>query len=258
MNEDDASLVLDLDETLVNSCSNAVNEAQMIAVRERVVKLKDVNKAFYEIKWDEPKGPQYMWGVIRPYALEFLEFVRYRMKTVTIFSAGSDDYVKKLIAKMKNVLNMDDDLFNAVLGRTHCTQCQGIYYKDMRKITGNQVMLIDDREDVTDLPQLTKQLKQIVIPAFKRVHASDRSLQDRSDDALAKLTLWMYTNRLKRLLDHPNIDFKKPLIKFMSEAVQSAVLFDQNIAEIPGVRGVIEANIEMYREITEFRSVVNF
>jgi hypothetical protein len=95
------SIVFDLDKTLIYTSSSSVSELHQSGILEDP-KFFPVQKRVYYFdlpssrpsKGDKPnvEGVTSMWGTLRPYAREFLEFCFKRFKRVIVFTAGTADY----------------------------------------------------------------------------------------------------------------------------------------------------------------------
>ena len=90
-----------------------------------------------------------MWFVLRPYAEDLLRWTKQYIDEVTIWSAGSDDYVNEIAQQL--AIHTD---FNLVLTRDHCEPLQDVYTKPLIDLTsyGRTKYQFDDRVIVDDRP----------------------------------------------------------------------------------------------------------
>jgi len=95
------SIVFDLDKTLIFTASSSVGELYRSGIMEDPKFFPAQNRVYffnlpatYRPKKNplEPDGVSGMWGTMRPYAREFLEFCFKRFKRVIVFTAGTADY----------------------------------------------------------------------------------------------------------------------------------------------------------------------
>jgi hypothetical protein len=95
------SIVFDLDKTLIYTASSSVGELYRSGIMEDPKFFPMQSRVYYfnlpatyrEKKRPlDPDGVSGMWGTMRPYAREFLEFCFKRFKRVIVFTAGTADY----------------------------------------------------------------------------------------------------------------------------------------------------------------------
>lgn len=101
------NIILDIDETLVYSHDEIdklkklglFSDPKFISTRERI----------YVLRFKDKK--ENIWGVKRPYIEKFLVFCFSYFKRVIIWSAGTEDYVKKLVEHLFQDLRKPDLIY---------------------------------------------------------------------------------------------------------------------------------------------------
>ena len=95
------SIVFDLDKTLIYTASSSVGELYKSGLLEDPKFFPVQNRIyFFDLPGSppasdtslKPNGVSSMWGTLRPYARDFLEFCFRRFKRVIVFTAGTADY----------------------------------------------------------------------------------------------------------------------------------------------------------------------
>jgi hypothetical protein len=95
------SIVFDLDKTLIYTSSSSVAELYRSGILEDPKFFPAQKRIYYfDLPSSRPgkadkvqvEGVTSMWGTLRPYAREFLEFCFRRFKRVIVFTAGTADY----------------------------------------------------------------------------------------------------------------------------------------------------------------------
>lgn len=95
------SIVFDLDKTLIYTSSSSVAElyssgimedSKFFPVQKRVYYFDLPSSNYSKSNELKVEGVTSMWGTLRPYAREFLEFCFDRFKRVIVFTAGTADY----------------------------------------------------------------------------------------------------------------------------------------------------------------------
>lgn len=96
------SIVFDLDKTLIYTASSSVADLYRSGILEDPKFFPAQKRIYYfdlpsshpsrDVNKIEPDGVSSMWGTLRPYAREFLEFCFKRFKRVIVFTAGTADY----------------------------------------------------------------------------------------------------------------------------------------------------------------------
>jgi hypothetical protein len=122
-------LVLDLDQTLVDT-----RDIQ-----------EDINGDNYDGMFDI-SGTN-LRTYIRPFMSEFLSYAEQYFDEIHVFSAGTEDYVRQVVAKL-----FRPDLQNKILSRAHCviSETDGRTTKqlDIHELDTIRTFMIDDRSDV--------------------------------------------------------------------------------------------------------------
>lgn len=95
------SIVFDLDKTLIYTASSSVKELHRSGIMEDPKFFPAQKRVYYfdlpsshpsREGMKTPDGVSSMWGTLRPYAREFLEYCFKRFKRVIVFTAGTADY----------------------------------------------------------------------------------------------------------------------------------------------------------------------
>lgn len=213
----DHSIVLDLDETLVRTL--AVNESQEDAYKIADTmgiytkpEYMDIRLRSYRLMLDDPvtsrgSGQTHgCWGVTRPHLNDFLVFAFSYFKTVNIWSAGVDDYVRK-IAKH---ITRRTDRFHHIFTRDNCVNHEDEFTKPLDKMIKEypdigpieRVFVLDDRE-------LTFQFNKnngILMPLYKPAPTENSLRMD--DDNLLKLKYWFLSPEVINCRDITKLDKK--------------------------------------------------
>ena len=215
----DKVLVLDLDETLVNSISINGNENDGLKEAERLgiytkPEYKDIVSRSYRIKIYDPVTPKGTgsvygcWGVFRPHVLDFLRFAFRYFSNVIIWSAGVTEYVDEICT----ILSRDIRPFDIIYTRDDCVIVDEIYTKPLKYLLKkhpqlgdlSKVVIVDDKmQGCLDNPD-----NAIIIPPYipKATPGSIRT----DDDALVRLQLWFEKDEFRtcqdvRVLDKSDI-----------------------------------------------------
>jgi hypothetical protein len=95
------SIVFDLDKTLIYTASSSVAELYRSGIMEDPKFFPAQQRVYYfnlpasyrkKKNPTDPDGVSGMWGTMRPYAREFLNFCFQRFKRIIVFTAGTADY----------------------------------------------------------------------------------------------------------------------------------------------------------------------
>jgi len=102
----DKNIILDIDETLIYS-QEEIEDFKKLGVFSNP-ELLNLRERIYILKF--PDGN--MWGMKRPYVEDFLIFCFSYFKRVIIWSAGTEDYVQKLVKHLFKDLFMPDLIYS--------------------------------------------------------------------------------------------------------------------------------------------------
>ena len=225
----DLSIVLDLDETLARSL--AVNENQELALS--VINDLNIyeNPEFMDLRGrikilglDDPvtsKGSGITHACVtlmRPHLGEFLVFAFSYFRKVIIWSAGVEDYVRKIAKSITTLYGTRD--FDLVWTRNDCVlEEDGEYTKPLRKIVNenpslrldmSKILVVDDR--ATTFRNNVE--NGILIPIYKpSVTISSMRAEDVS---LLKIKHWCLSEEVKKTDDVRKIDKSKIFMKSLS------------------------------------------
>lgn len=149
-------IVLDLDETLVNTRKSASERIAVI----KALKQRGESDRYYEFKLD---GALY-WGVKRPYVPFFTSWCFDAFDVVGVWTAAERSYADAVVASV-----FQEQRPHFVWAREQCGTNRGMYYKPMSSLftafpdlDAENSIILDDRVDVAkyNLPLLLE------IPSF--------------------------------------------------------------------------------------------
>ena len=211
----DKIIILDLDETLVhinNTNKEGLSKLEIFKnskhydLRQRTVRIIS-----YDIldKNNQGKGEkEILWGVIRPYLYDFLEYIFNNFCMVIVWSAGVKKYVDEIVRFIFRDFRMPD----IVMCRDDCVGKISSYEKPINFIsekfpefkgiiTLENTLIIDDRkENFKSNPN-----NGILIPVYN----PDTNIEDLSsvkDDNLKKLIDWFESKEFKKSKDVRRLD----------------------------------------------------
>lgn len=189
-------IVLDLDETLVNS-HESLDELKGLDIAS-------LGNRFYSL-FLAPEH-YHVWGLMRPGCREFLSFCFDYFDRVIVWSAGKAEYVKAVVDRIFDGLPEPDGVFS----RQFCEMEGGNTTKPLVKLQPYfpevnlaNTLIIDDREHnfLTCNPN-----NAILIPAFEK-----------DDQALYQVMEWLLKPEVRYASDVRRLDkthiFSKPLPK---------------------------------------------
>lgn len=186
----DKNIILDLDETLVYSHAE-ITEFEKLGVFKNS-NINMIRDRLYTIKF---KDGDVVWGVTRPHLEEFLVFCFSYFKKVIVWSAGIEEYVKKVCKFIFKDLPQPD----LILTKNDCIQVGGIAkIKPLKKIikseswlglTMDNTYFIDDQSYTFS----ENQSNAIHIPGFHP--SSEKEILNGSDDTLLMLMGFFTKNR---------------------------------------------------------------
>jgi TFIIF-interacting CTD phosphatase-like protein len=164
------TLVLDMDETLVNTADSITELGNVHAtLADRV----------YMISFPEVNGntiiPQTVWGVKRPYLNPFLEFCFKYFAKVILWSAGEYDYVHKVAEDIFRNLPKPDYILtrnDCIDTKDGCIKPLSTLYKMDPMIKPHHTLFIDDEP----LSYLYDPNNAIDIPKYIYPNEDDRAL----------------------------------------------------------------------------------
>lgn len=220
---DKINVVLDLDNTLINSFDETDELFKLI--HDGDTELNYLSQYCYHlsITCSGLDLEQYkLWGIFRPYLVEFILYCAERCKNIYIWSAGHRDYVEAVVEKIFGNLDYKPKLIFSI-EETEYDEGSGVVIKDLNKLyqassgqaLAHNTIIIDDRRDALS----RNHDNGILIPRFAfRGHSVNNSGREatinqitsdiRKDRALQELIKWM--DNIKdipdvRLLDKTNI-----------------------------------------------------
>lgn len=191
MHETYQNIILDLDETLIKTV-NYEHENKLI--KEIYDKYPQLRYRLYNFKMNssdtERATGNYieLCGIIRPYAREFLKYCFKHFKTVSVWSAGTPEYVNNIVNILFNGISYPTIVFD----RTKCNKedytkpIVNIFnlVEDLSKVINNKnTFFIDDREDF----MILNKENAINIPPY---NPNLYDIINDNDDNLLKLMRW--------------------------------------------------------------------
>lgn len=203
MQETYQNIILDLDETLIKTV-NYDSENKLI--KEMYVKYPQLRYRLYDfkIKSSESEGCIELCGIVRPYTKEFLNYCFNHFKTVSVWSAGTPEYVNNIVNIIFNGISYPAVVFD----RTKCNPED--YTKPIVKvfnlveglseiINEKNTFFIDDREDFMSL----NKKNAINIPVY---NPNLNDILNDNDDSLLKLMKWFDRYDIKYCKDVTLLD----------------------------------------------------
>lgn len=213
-------IVLDLDETLIHSSEkindlinlNIMSDPDLLDVRERVYQI-----IMDDVVYRKGSGIKtVMWGIVRPYAKEFLKMCFKYFKVVIVWSAGKRKYVDAIV----DFLFKDIQRPHVVYSYDECEKTPSeLLVKPLRKLIDNEAdlskymnlensFMIDDRHTVYSGYKNDNPNNGIQIPPYKP-EFTIKSLR-KYDNNLKQLMEWFLEHETinsedVRVLDKSNI-----------------------------------------------------
>jgi hypothetical protein len=189
------TIVLDLDETIVSTCTDG---------SKFPAELKDhpeISKAYYTVNTREGT----YWGVKRPYADEFLDYCFKRFSAVAFWSAGKEGYVNEVV---KALNPSGKPVF--IRNRSQCDEQHAEHqmedgriqlvptlWKPLQAIfdtypqfTRYNTWVLDDRQEYAQ----ENLLNWLAIPPY---NPTPSELLPRDDDYLLRLMEWLEREEVK-------------------------------------------------------------
>lgn len=207
----DKIIILDLDETLVHINSTNREGLSKLEIyknpkyydlRQRIVRIftYDITDSNNVTGKGEKSS---LWGVIRPYLYEFLEYIFNNFSMVIVWSAGVKKYVDEIVRFIFRDFRMPD----IVMSREDCVNKKGTYEKPIMTIpekfpefkniiTLNNTIIVDDRLDNFN----SNPNNGILIPPYDP-ETTIEGLSSMKDDNLNKLMKWFETKEFKNSSD---------------------------------------------------------
>lgn len=198
-------LVLDLDETFVHTFENEYDLDRFVGQlgsrdKERIKRLEFTD------------GTGYYWTYIRPYAEEFLEMAFAEFESVGVWSAGSYEYVHKIVdivfTKQRPNYIMTRNDCNAVRTSKQEPICK---YKPLKNIydarpdmNPSNTIIVDDRHDICGY----NCLNNIRVPAF--IIHEHNATHMAGDISLLTLAEWFQTDYFRNAKDVRSIKSDSP------------------------------------------------
>lgn len=177
-------VILDLDETLVSTKEDMeslykldlCNDESCLETRERV----------YILEFGEPA--ERYWGIARPRYREFLKFLFSNFDYVTVWSAGTYEYVHAVVDYLFRGLRKPDLIYT----RNDCSENEdGKIFKpisqicDRMKVNIKDAIIIDDNERTFS----ENRANAVHIPSFEPV--CDKVCIGVGDDKLQRIMNWI-------------------------------------------------------------------
>ncbi|PCJ23329.1 MAG: hypothetical protein COA94_08375 [Rickettsiales bacterium] len=191
------SIVLDLDETLLHTITNVKSLIKMnilgnpnkLGVRERlyIINMNDGNN---------------MWGIYRPHLREFINFCFDYFKHVCVWSAGSYEYVHKIVHKIFSGINKP----HIVYTRNDMKIVAGEMRKPLSHLmvgcmNSKNTLILEDRYKSFSV---TDPNNGLLIPAY--LPSSDLLGVMEEDNHLEALILWLSSDKISHCSDIREVD----------------------------------------------------
>lgn len=208
------NIILDLDSTLIHTQENMEDFKSLKLYSS--TENSHLRKYFYLIDLIdvEPAQPGTgnflrLCGVYRPHLKNFIKFCFKNFDNVFVWSAGRKKYVHQLAGyifegyKPSEILTYEDCLIkNQVIHKPIDLLINSEKWKG--KVTLENTIIVDDREDIFDL----NKRNGILIPPFT-IKLSRDNLEDMKDNYLEVLIKYFSTKEFKEARDIRELDFSK-------------------------------------------------
>lgn len=201
-------IILDLDETLVHSSEDYIKLMTLQPFNDPV--MLDLRSRMYNLSLDSYIKPPTVWGVTRPYTEDFLLFCFGYFSKVCVWSAGTPEYVRKIVDEIFPSGYKPDVVYN----RSHCYYTQeGDIFKPIKIMARDEnlekILRLDNTLFLDDRPQafLKNPDNGIVIPAYEPDETYESYVQD--DTALPELMDWLLQPEVLRTSDVRLLDKTK-------------------------------------------------
>ena len=210
----DKCIVLDIDSTLVYTQDDNPDEElpKLQALKIMDPKNIQLRKRIYYLKIDDYKkkgdGNSYpFWGVTRPHLTQFLIFCFSYFKVVAVWSAGSYDYVHKIVEHIFKGIQMP----HIILTHDDCDEIDGLIYKPLDRMFSkmNEYMnykntfALDDTESTFS----RNESNGILIPGYEPNETAISMLVD--DICLEQFKYWLLQNEVMNSNDVRKLDKTK-------------------------------------------------
>lgn len=199
-------LILDIDETLVHTFSANDKFEDFISELS-----PEQTKRAYFLEFESGEG---LAGYIRPYVEEFLKAAFEEFETVSVWSAGTYEYVHGLV---KRIFKDDIPAPHFIMTRQDCNEIKlgynneycrykplEIIYRKHKTHTPENTLIIDDRDDICAL----NCLNNVRIPEFYMNSNNWKKLIN--DEKLIALANWFKTHEFKQTKDVRKLKSKSP------------------------------------------------
>lgn len=199
------NVVLDMDETMLHTFDK-------MPPKDFLHKNQDLGDRIYHIELED----QNLVGVFRPYLNEFIDFCFRYFNHVFIYSAGEDEYVKKIMEIVFTPLCIDHVLQGrcptAIWTRSDCkVDKEGFYikplkllYKQYPDVNEKNTIIIDDRDNT-----FAQNVDNAIhIPPYTITAVSEKIRNDK-DTNLIKLMNWLSTPEVMNCKDVRTLDKSK-------------------------------------------------
>lgn len=185
------AIVLDLDSTLVHSG---------LTLKSYPGKSSDprLSKRLYRFDLIEGVDVMPVWGVLRPYTLDFIDFCRRHFDEVIVWSAGQHQYVHKIVDFLFKDAGYKPRI---ILTREHCRFHGSNINKPLSDLFDagishpEHTLALDDRYDTFSL----NVGNGIKIPNYDPDLTIDGITKE--DDALVKLMSWLILVKMREQSD---------------------------------------------------------
>lgn len=197
------NLILDLDSTLICTFDKEEEEGKENDIFKNLKLFRensDLKSRIYhfDVALDESDEEWFIWGIIRPGAIEFLKWANSYFDNVLIWSAGTRPYVKEIVTYLFRKAEIK--LPNIIFYRDHCTVEKKETIKKLdnlfsyinakeRNITRENTILIDDN----DVIHKNNPDNVILIPAYLPDFTTEYIRND-PDDFLWQIQEWYEEN----------------------------------------------------------------
>ncbi|SOB74357.1 hypothetical protein BQ9231_00474 [Cedratvirus lausannensis] len=184
-------IILDLDETFVHTFTDIDKAIEFGIFTDPELRSRCYYIELTDVSIEKGVGEKTrLWGVVRPYAKEFLSFCFTYFRVVGVWSAGKKDYVEAIVELLfrdlapPNFVYTFDDCYKE--GLNYSKPIDKLYQETNigAFVPQSNVFCLDDRDDVCR----HNIHNAIIIPAYQ-----PESLKDikADDDALKHLMVWL-------------------------------------------------------------------
>lgn len=184
-------IILDLDETLVHSCEDIGKLSTFGLFRNPG--MLDLRRRLYYISMGNYTKTPTIWGVVRPYTENFIQFCFEYFAKVCVWSAGLPEYVDRVV----DLIFPSGYKPHLVYNRNHCHyDTSGEIFKPIEKMAKalsgeKEGVKLENTFFLDDRPQafLKNPQNGIIIPPYEPEEDINTFLQE--DDHLVRLMQWL-------------------------------------------------------------------